>query len=188
MNVPVDISSTVIRTERLELRPWRESDLEDFFEYASVDGVGQMAGWLPHEDIETSKRILASFIKGRRVFALELDGKVVGSLGVEEYDEAKFPEFADKRCRELGFVLAKSCWGKGLMPEAVRGVLDWCFNELGLDAVFCGYFLRNAQSRRAQEKCGFRPIGMVKHETRYGTVEDTMVNLITREEYFAGKE
>ena len=45
MNAEIDISNVVLRTERLILRPWRESDLDDFFEYASVDGVGEMAGW-----------------------------------------------------------------------------------------------------------------------------------------------
>ena len=44
MNIQIDITNTVLHTERLTLRPWRESDLADFYEYASVDGVGQMAG------------------------------------------------------------------------------------------------------------------------------------------------
>ena len=62
MNIPIDITGVVLTTERLTLRPWRESDLEDFYEYAKVDGVGQMAGWLPHESIETSKMILKNFM------------------------------------------------------------------------------------------------------------------------------
>ena len=44
MNTPIDISNVVLTTERLVLRPWRETDLEDLYEYAKVDGVGQMAG------------------------------------------------------------------------------------------------------------------------------------------------
>lgn len=44
MNAEIDISNVVLRTERLVLRPWQESDLDDFFGYASVDGVGEMAG------------------------------------------------------------------------------------------------------------------------------------------------
>ena len=48
MNKPIDISNVIIQTERLILRPWKEADLNDFYEYASVDGVGQMAGWVPH--------------------------------------------------------------------------------------------------------------------------------------------
>ena len=58
MNTPIDISNVVLKTERLTLRPWRQSDLEDFFEYASVDGVGQMAGWIPHASLEESQMIL----------------------------------------------------------------------------------------------------------------------------------
>ena len=47
MNGRIDITGVVLTTDRLTLRPWRESDLSDFYEYASVDGVGQMAGWIP---------------------------------------------------------------------------------------------------------------------------------------------
>ena len=36
MNAPIDISAVVLQTERLTLRPWRETDLEDFYAYASV--------------------------------------------------------------------------------------------------------------------------------------------------------
>ena len=63
MNAPVDISNIRIETDRLILRPWRESDLDDFYEYARVDGVGQMAGWQPHETVEVSRNILSHFIE-----------------------------------------------------------------------------------------------------------------------------
>ena len=43
MNIPIDITQVTLKTDRLLLRPWRMSDLEDFYEYARVDGVGQMA-------------------------------------------------------------------------------------------------------------------------------------------------
>lgn len=62
MNKNIDISNVTLRTERLLLRPWRESDSDDFFEYASVDGVGQMAGWLPHKSKEESLHIMNMFI------------------------------------------------------------------------------------------------------------------------------
>ena len=44
MNVNIDISNVIIKTQRTILRPFQIGDLDDFFEYASVDGVGQMAG------------------------------------------------------------------------------------------------------------------------------------------------
>ena len=119
MNTAIDISNTVLKTDRLTLRPWAYSDLDDFFAYASVDGVGQMAGWIPHANREESRAILERFVEGKKTFALEYQGKVIGSLGIEEYNEEKFPGLAEKRCREIGYVLGKPYWGQGLMPEAV---------------------------------------------------------------------
>ena len=188
MNAEIDISKTVLETERLILRPWRDTDLEDFFEYASVDGVGQMAGWLPHGSKEDSKAILTRFIEHKRTFAVEYQGKVIGSLGIEEYDEGRFPEFADKRCRELGYVLSKDYWGRGLMPEAVREAIRYLFEDAGLDIILCAHFLRNKQSERVQEKCGFRHYSYGTYETKYGTVEDDETNILTREEWLAKKD
>ena len=62
MNTQIDVSDVILKTERLTLRPWRQSDLDDFFEYASVDGVGQMAGWIPNANREESQMIMNKFI------------------------------------------------------------------------------------------------------------------------------
>ena len=51
MNASIDISSVRLTTARLILRPFEQKDLIDFNEYARVDGVGQMAGWLPHQSM-----------------------------------------------------------------------------------------------------------------------------------------
>ncbi len=180
MNTPVDVSNTILKTERLILRPWRSSDLEDLYAYASVDGVGQMAGWLPHESREVSAVILARFISGKKTFAIEYNGKAIGSLGVEKYDENVYPEFNEKRCREIGFVLSKDYWGRGFMPEAVNEVLRWLFEDMELDAVFCGHFKTNSQSARVQEKCGFRHHSFGMYETSFGTVVEDERNYLTR--------
>lgn len=45
MNTEIDISNVTLHTDRMILRPWRQADLDDLYAYASVDGVGQMAGW-----------------------------------------------------------------------------------------------------------------------------------------------
>ena len=172
MNKQIDITGVVLTTERLTLRPWQEADLNDFYEYASVDGVGQMAGWNPHRNIEESKEILSHFIEGKHVFALEHQGKVIGSLGVEKYREEHYPELAQLQGREIGYVLSKAYWGQGLMPEAVRAVIQWLFDDEKLDFIICGHFIRNDRSRRVIEKCGFRYIKDVQFETRYDTVED----------------
>lgn len=185
MNAPIDVTGVELHTQRLTLRPWRQSDLQDFFEYASVEGVGQMAGWLPHRDTAESQKILDSFITHKRTFALDYQGKAIGSLGIEEYDENQFPALMDLRCRELGFVLSKEYWGRGLMPEAVNAVIRWLFEEISLDAILCAHFDWNTQSARVQQKCGFRPFAEGTYETRYGTKEKDIINILYREDWEA---
>ena len=183
MNKQIDITDVVLTTARLTLRPWRESDLNDFYEYASVDGVGQMAGWNPHRNVEESKTILSHFIEGKHVFALECNGKVVGSLGIEEYSEENYTELGALQGREIGYVLSKAYWGQGLMAEAVKAVIAYLFDEVGLDFIIVGHFDWNSQSRRVVEKCGFRYIKTTKFETRYETVETSIEYILWREQY-----
>ena len=171
MIAPVDVTDIRIETQRLVLRQWRENDLRDLYEYASVPGVGEMAGWRHHESIEESHRILDMFIRGKKTFALELkeNGKVIGSLGLEEPDPD--PGAGEQHGREIGYVLSKDYWGRGLMPEAVAAVIDYCFRILGFDYLTCGHFLRNDRSRRVVEKSGFTYFGDSEYQTRYDTVE-----------------
>jgi len=171
MNTPIDISNVVLTTERLVLRPWRKSDLVDLYEYAKVDGVGQMAGWLPHENIEESKAILQMFMNGKKTFAVEYAGKVVGSLGIEAYREENYPELAQLQGREIGYALSKDYWGQGLMTEAVRAVIDWLFGQQRLDFLLIYHFEHNARSRRVIEKTGFQFVKIVTYDTQLGTEE-----------------
>lgn len=172
MLAPIDATTIRIETDRLILRPWRESDLSDLYEYAKVDGVGQMAGWNPHKSMEESKFILDLFIREKKTLALELkeNGKVIGSIGLEEIeDELDRPE---QMGREIGYVLSKTYWGRGLMSEAVNAVIDYCFSKLKLDWLTCGHFIWNHQSRRVVEKCGFQYVKNVIRSTRYETQEE----------------
>lgn len=183
MNRPIDISGITIRTPRLTLRPWNKSDLADLYEYAKVDGVGQMAGWLPHKSIELSAEILDSFIEGRKTFAIEYEGKVIGSLGIEQYKEKDFPGYAALQGRELGYVLSKDYWGRGIMPEAVKAVISYLFEELKLDFIMISHFIWNRQSARVIEKCGLQYLKTVLHTTRYETEEEAMVYVISKEQF-----
>ena len=183
MNAQIDITGIVLQTERLILRPWHQEDLDDFYEYASVDGVGQMAGWLPHESKENTQTILDSFIGGKKTFALELDGKVIGSLGIETYDPEKYPDLAPLQGRSIGYVLSKDYWGQGLMPEAVKAVQQYLFETVGLDFLLISHFVWNGQSRRVIQKCGFQYLQTSIHETWYGTKESTLEYILRKEDW-----
>ncbi len=181
MNAAFAINGRIIETQRLLLRPFKPSDLKDFNAYASVEGVGEMAGWKHHETMDESRKILDLFINEDKTFAIVLkeNGKVIGSLGVEEYGmEAALTEFYPYKGREIGFVLSRDYWGKGIMPEAVRAVIDHLFNDMDLDFLTCGYYDFNGQSRRVQEKCGFKPYRRLVMDTRLGTKEPGILNLL----------
>lgn len=154
----IDVTNIKIETDRLLLRAFKESDLDDFFAYASVPGVGEMAGWPHHTSISTSKIILSSFLKTKEVFAIyhKADKKVIGSLGLHMAWTDREEEFRHLKTKNIGYVLAKEYWGQGLVPEAVKAVIDYGFDVLGLDAFSVEHFVENVQSRRVIEKCGFR--------------------------------
>ena len=176
MNANVDLTGVGLETDRLIIREWSEMDLEDFFEYAKVEGVGQMAGWNPHTSIQESKTILEMFIKGKKTFALELkeNHKVIGSLGLETLSLSLSDEYENLVGREIGYVLSKDYWGKGLMPEAVNRVIKFCFEKENCDYLMCSHSVINSQSKRVIEKSGFR---FIKENTRITRNGDEHISL-----------
>ena len=172
MHPETDITNVRLETKRLILRAWKQDDLSDFYEYARVPGVGEMAGWPHHESIETTKMILESFINEKNVFAIEHreTGKVIGSLGLHNSWANGLSEYAPLKLIEIGYVLSKDFWGQGLMPEAVKAVIRYAFDEMKLDALTVCHFTSNTQSKRVIEKSGFIPVGTgVYHAKQLGT-------------------
>lgn len=181
MNANFKINGKIIETERLTLRPFKNTDLEDFYEYASVEGVGEMAGWKHHESITESQRIMDSFISNDKTLAICLkeNHKVIGTIGIEKYGlEDSLTEFKDYYGSELGYVLSKDYWGNGLMTEAVKAVKDYLFNELDYDFLLCGYYNFNERSKKVQIKCGFKPYRTLVMTTQMGTKEQGTLMLL----------
>ena len=174
-----------LETERLILRDWQESDLADMYEYAKVEGVGEMAGWQHHESIETSKTILDGFIRDGDVYAIVLkeNNKVIGSLGIHDRSNLSAGYEADVQ-REIGYVLSKKYWGKGLVPEATRAAIRYAFEDLNVDVLWCGHFLINPQSQRVIEKTGFKYYGeYISKAKALNKVFDGKKYIMTKEDY-----
>lgn len=181
MNAPFKINGMTLNTTRLILRSFKQDDLNDFFEYASINGVGEMAGWKHHHSLDETQMILNMFINNDNVFAICLKdtNKVIGSIGVEKYGmEEELSEFNNYQGREIGYVLSKSFWGQGIVPEACKALINYLFNELNLDFLICGFYDFNKQSKRVQEKLGFKPYRKLTMTTRMGTVEPGQLNLL----------
>lgn len=140
-----------------------------------------MAGWPHHPNREESEYRVNKFIEEKKTFAIvyKENNKVIGSIGVEFYSaEDKLSEFFDYKGRSIGYVLSKDYWGKGLMPEAVKAVINYLFDVLDYDFLLCSYFDFNHQSKRVQEKCGFKPYRKLVTDTALDTKEPTTLNLL----------
>lgn len=183
VTMDVDITSVIIGTKRLTLRSFRQEDLTDLNRYASIDGVGQPAGWKPHESMEDSQEILDLFLAGKKTFALVHEGIVIGSLGIESGSSFAYPQLEGKLYKAIGFALAKDYWGQGLMPEAVEAVLKYLFEDHGLDLVLGSFYTHNKRSARVFEKNGFIVLGTRTTTTRFGNDEHVTDIILSRDKW-----
>ncbi len=176
-----------IKTKRLLLRGWLESDWGDLYEYASGTVVGPSAGWEPHKTPEESKALIQTLRDNPDCFAIvrQAENKVVGSIGL--YDTSLSRAIRSQNAREIGFSLNPAYWGQGYATEAARAVLAHAFDTLALDTVFCAHFDFNLGSRRVCEKLGF--VYTFERSAHYSFMQSRavteLVYFMTRERYAA---
>ncbi len=139
-----------LATQRLILRPWRDSDAADLYEYARDPRVGPIAGWPPHASVEESADIIRTVFNRPEVYALQSreNGRAIGCVGILIGADSNFS--LGEREGEIAYWIGVPYWGRGLVPEAVREVMRHAFLDLQLDALWCGYFADNLQSMSAQ--------------------------------------
>lgn len=172
-------------TERLLLRPWETTDAESLYEYAKDPDIGPIAGWPPHQSVEESRHIIETVFSAPESYAIceRENGIAIGAIALKMGDATDMTDRADE-C-ELGYWLGKPFWGRGYMPEAATEVLRHAFEDLGMSAVWCGYYEGNLKSKRVQEKLGFEyrythpavPVPLMG-ETRVG-----ITNRLTRDQW-----
>ena len=179
----------ILETERLILRPWRADDADALFEYAKDPAVGYPAGWPAHTSIEESRRIITFTLSRPETYAITLkpSDKAIGCISIKRGQDTDMTDEEDEG--EIGYWLGVPFWGKGIMPEAVREIQRRCFEDLGVNTIWCGYYEGNEKSRKVQEKCGFVHHHVTKgsflpllNETRTGHV-----TVLTKEAWIASK-
>lgn len=145
----------ILESHRLILRPWKISDLDDLHDFMSNKEVANLAGFNVKNRKDESLNILKQFIidSSNSLWAIELKNinKAIGWIELHEY-----PNRIDKNSKEIGCVLSQKYWGQGLMPEALKQVLYYGFNEQKLNSIICSHFVNNNQSKRVIEKCSFK--------------------------------
>lgn len=145
----------ILETERLILRPWDESDAEEYYKYAKDDRIGPPCGWHPHTSVEQTRQVIRDYFSAPEIFAIVLKetGLPIGSIGLH-FDNRDIVKEDNEA--ELGYWLGVPYWGQGIIPEASREMLRHAFEDINLEKVWCGYYEGNEKSKRAQEKVGFK--------------------------------
>ena len=179
-----------LESERLILRNWQISDLDNLHEFASNKKVADLAGFRIRNNKDDSLKLLQRFINDSnnpllKVELKELDKVVVWAIELKELNKViGWIELCEATCdplkekfrysKEIGFTLAEEYWGQGLMPEGIQLILNYLFNEEEIDYIMCSHFIHNSQSEKVIKKCGFKFYLEDDNEKYYCLTKNTM--------------
>ena len=151
------IGTRRLETSRLILRRFSVEDADDMYRnWASDPEVTRFLTWPCHESAEATARLLENWVQryaDGSVFnwAIEhkTDGAVIGSIAVVRLDESV-------NAAEIGYCLSRAVWGRGLMPEALRAVMAFLFDEAEFNRISARHDVNNRKSGRVMQKAGMR--------------------------------
>ena len=174
-------SDKQMNTKRLLLRPWRESDAEALYKYASDPEVGPRAGWPPHKSVEESLEIIRTLFNSDHMWAIEWKetGEPIGCMGYFVHGESNI--HIGENDAEVGYWIARPYWNQGICTEALQLMVDYCFNEKGFQTLWSDYFPDNPASGRVMAKCGFRDTGEINYCSQLQLGSDKPVKIMKLE-------
>ncbi|MGN0907459.1 MAG: GNAT family N-acetyltransferase [Bullifex sp.] len=178
-----------MESERLILRHWTESDAHALYEIARDPLVGPPCGWPVHESVDDSLKVIKTILTGNPeedTYAIirKTDKAVMGNVSLHRDTLRK-----NDRIMALGYYLGTPYRHMGYMHEACMRMIEYGFEELGLDAVSVEHFSFNQESRKVIEKLGFTHTGHIQH---YGTSPDgkeidLMIYILEKDDFFHSK-
>lgn len=151
----IDPKTTILETERLILRRLTMDDLDELFAlYHSPDVRKYYSEGIPSYD-ETKQELewmihtcYAKYGFGMWATILKETGKFIGRCGLTPMDIEGHEEI------EVGYMLAKEYWGRGLATEAAKAILYYGFEQAGLGRLICVVNPGNQASSRVALKIG----------------------------------
>ena len=153
-----------LHTERLLLRRMMVSDCYDMYEYASNPAVTRYLTWSPHPDREYTKEYLQYIANHYKLgnfydwaVILKEENKMIGTCGFTRFHMSH-------DAAEIGYVINPAYRGREIADEAVRAVMKFGFETLGLHRIEAKYIMGNEASRRVMEKVGMTFEGVRRGE------------------------
>lgn len=156
-----------IETERLILRPFVREDAQAMYNnWAKDPEVTKFLSWPCYKSVDDAHEILNIWMESYETsnfyqWAIELKelGEAIGSISVVNSDDRV--EMA-----EIGYCIGKHWWGRGIMPEALNAVMDYLFEEVGLQRIEAGHDPNNPASGAVIRKCGMKYEGTFRRRIR----------------------
>lgn len=155
----------MLDTDRLRLREFQEDDAAAFYRLGSDPDIIRFTGdpGSGFRDLDHAREILISHPLrdysvhgyGRWACIHRESGELIGFAGLKFLDDLK--------AVDIGYRFVPGYWGRGLATEATRPILDYGFEELGLEEVIGLVMPTNLASVRVLEKIGMVPEGSVEY-------------------------
>lgn len=152
-----------IETERLILRRYTIGDAEEMYNnWASDPEVTKFLTWPTHTSVEVTKKVLTDWIARYEnpafynwVIELKESGKIIGNIAAVKVNEAC-------KAADIGYCMGKAWWGQGIMPEALKAVIDYFFSEIGFNRIAATHDVNNPKSGRVMDKAGMKTEGILR--------------------------
>lgn len=145
-----------------KIRKWKLSDAKDLAIALSNRKVqDNLRDGLPYPYTEQDGKdyildMLSANEDDTFAFAITVDNKVVGSIGVFRQGNIH------RQTAELGYYVAEEYWGKGIMTEAVKQICECVFDKSDIIRIYAEPFAYNIASCRVLEKAGFQYEGTLR--------------------------
>ncbi len=168
--------------KQFKLRPWRPEDVDDLVEFASNQRIAQnLRDAFPHpytiKDAETFITEINKNLETQQVFAIEIDGRAAGSIGVFVKSDVY------RKSAEIGYWLGQVYWGNGIMTEAVKQMTQYAFEHFDIVRLFAEPYAFNIGSRRVLEKNGYTCEGILRSSVyKFGAIHDSCMYSILASE------
>ena len=174
-----------LQTERLTLRRIKVGDSFDVFEYASRADVTKYLRWDPHPDIAYTREYLQFVATHYEIgdffdwaVVLREEDKMIGTCGFTRFEYSH-------DLGEVGYVINPEYRGRGIAVEAVREVMRFGFEVLGLNRIEAKFMEHNSASLRVMEKAGMTFEGFHRKAMKIkGKHETVGYSAILRDEFF----
>lgn len=135
------------------LRPWALTDLDTLVRIADNFNIAKnLTNQFPHPYLpEHGRGFLERVTQASppNILAIEIEGQAAGGIGLHPQSDIYIKNM------EMGYWLAEPYWGKGIMSEAIRQMVDYGFRNWDITRIFARPFGTNIGSQRALEKAGF---------------------------------